>query len=383
VHLPTQNRLNVQNGTTATNHLYESFDPSLGNASNPNNLTGGVVGNTSATAYPYTVLEDTYVSHVPAFTAAGFTSNIVAFMPWSSSMYNGMATQLTRRFANGLQFNSAFTWSNTMDDATATAFSTYLTPRRPQDFRDVKADWSRSALDRKYRITFAMVYDFPFFKTSSNIWEKNILGGWTIAPVFTYQSPEYATVEGGYDANLNDDGAGDRAFVNPLGKKGTGSDINEIWDPNLPSVYGTGANAYSSYGCEMVGANCVGDAAGWAPVTGNTYYVAAGPGTFPNGKRNDLALPAIKDVDASAMKSFSLYKQTKLEFSAQIWNVLNKSQYVPGSLNNIGSYGYASTTAMGVATHGMLVPGDTTFNHPEQVFNNNARAMQLALKLVF
>lgn len=367
VSLPTQNRINVQNGTTATNQLYESFDAAVG--SNGTDLN---VGNTSASAYTYESLEDTYVARVPAFGAAGFTSNIVSFEPFSSSMYNGLATQLTRRMSHGLLFNAAFTWSNTMDDATATAFSTYMTPRRPQDFRDVKADWSRSALDHKYRITYAMVWETPFFKTSGNVWERNIIGGWEFAPVFTYQSPEYATVQSGYDANLNNDTAGDRAFVNPLGRRGTGSDINQIWDPNVPV----------GYGCEETTpgnpATCTGDAVGWAPVTPNTYYIAAGPGTYPNGKRNDLPMPAIKDIDATAVKRINLYKQTRLEFSAQIWNVLNKSQYIPGSINNINSVGYTGTTVLE-----MLSPWATLFNQPQNVLNNNARSMQLALKLIF
>jgi hypothetical protein len=367
VSLPTQNRLNVQSGTTGTNHLYESFNPALGSNGVDNN-----VGNTSATAYTYETLEDTYVARVPAYGNAGFTSNIVSFEPWSSSMYNGLATQLTRRYAHGLLFNAAFTYSNTMDDATATAFSTYLTPRRPQDPRNIKADWSRSALDHKYRFSYAMVYDVPFFKTSGNLLEKELLGGWEISPVFTYQSPEYATVQSGYDANLNNDTAGDRAFVNPAGKKGTGSDINGIWDPNVPA----------GYGCEDVTVGgvttCVGDFVGWAPVTANTYYVAAGPGTVPNGKRNDLALPGIKDLDASVQKSFNLYKQTKLLFGAQIWNVINKSQYVPGSINNINSVGYTGVTQLE-----MLSPWSPLFNHPEQIFNNNARSMQLSLKFEF
>jgi hypothetical protein len=401
VHLPTQNRINIQNGINATNHLYESFDSTLGNnGGDPNQITdpvsgnlipnvnvpwnGGVAGNTSATAYPYTVLEDTADNYVPAYEAAGFYSNIVAFMPYSSSSYHGLASQLTRRFAHGLLFNAAFTWSKTMDDATATAFSTYLTPRRPQDFRNVKDDWSRSALDHKFRFSYAMVYDFPFFKSSGNLLEREALGGWEISPVFTFQTGEYATVQSGYDANLNGDAAGDRAFVNPLGKKGTGSDINEIWDPNLPSSYGSGPTYHASYGCENVYVGdgsqptCTGDAVGWAPITPNTYYIAAGPGTIPNGKRNDLELPGIKDLDVSVQKRFALYKQTEFLFGAQIWNVINKSQYVPGSINNINSVGYTGTTQ-----HEMLTPGNTLFNKPNEIFNNNARTMQLSLKFEF
>jgi hypothetical protein len=78
------------------------------------------------------------------------------------------------------------------------------------------------------------------------------------------------------------------------------------------------------------------------------------------------------------MKRLNLYKQTKLEFSAQVWNVLNKSQYVPGSINSINSVGYTSG-----AVHSYLMPNQPTFNNAAATFNNNARSMQLALKFIF
>ena len=36
----------------------------------------------------------------------------------------------------GCLFIAAYTWSHLEDDATATNFSTYLTPRRAQDFQN-------------------------------------------------------------------------------------------------------------------------------------------------------------------------------------------------------------------------------------------------------
>ena len=35
--------------------------------------------------------------------------------------------------------------------------------------------------------------------------------------MYTYESPQYATVQSGVDSNLNNDSAGDRAIVNPTG----------------------------------------------------------------------------------------------------------------------------------------------------------------------
>ena len=59
-----------------------------------------------------------------------------------------------------------------LDDATATNFSTYLTPRRAQDFQNLRADWSSSALDRRQRFTFTPIYDWKPFKSRNWIDEE-------------------------------------------------------------------------------------------------------------------------------------------------------------------------------------------------------------------
>ena len=91
--------------------------------------------------------------------------------------------------SNGLSFIAAYTWSHLEDDATATNFSTYLTPRRAQDVQDLNADWSNSALDRRQRFTFTPVYDFMPFK-DKNWLLKNVVGNWVISGTYTYESPD-------------------------------------------------------------------------------------------------------------------------------------------------------------------------------------------------
>jgi hypothetical protein len=365
IDLPTQNRINRQSSATPTNDLPFYFT---------------TTANESATAKTLSQVEAAVPNFVPAYTAAGFTSSIVAFIPASISNYNGMATQLTRRFSHGLLINASYTWSKTMDDATATAFSTYLTPRRAQDFRNTKADYSRSALDHNGRVTVAVVYDLPFNKTGS--WfERNLLGNWEIAPVYTWQSPEYATVQSNVDANLNGDAAGDRAFINPLGKKGSGSGSTPIYDHNVPdSVNGDPSDQTLCYWDDPAHDNwlCPGDTVGYYATDPTAYYVAAGSGTLPAGARNSLPIRSIDDFDVTALKRFTFYDKYKFEFQTQVWNLFNHSQFVPGSINNINSIGYING-----ATHTYLIPGEQTFNHPEAVFNNNARTMQLALKFIF
>ena len=351
IHLPTQNRLNRQSSATPANHLPFFFQPTT--ITDPNALT-------------LTQVKANVPSFVPAFTAAGFTNSIIGMMPFAESNYNGLATQLSRRFAHGLLFNAAYTWSKTMDDATATANTTTLTPRRSQDFRNIASDYSRSALDHTHRFTFAVVYDMPFFKTG-NGFERNLLGNWEIAPVYTYQSPEYATVQSALDANINGDSAGDRVFINPNGKKGTGSGSTKIIDPNACTT-NTATPPVTTCG----------DVVGYYATDPNAYYVVAGSGTLPNASRNTLPINPINDVDATALKRINITERFKFEFQAQIWNVLNHSQYVPGAINNINS---TTTTASSILTY--LTPGTASFNDPKATFSNNARSMQLAAKFIF
>ena len=123
----------------------------------------------------------------------GILNAITDYAPRGNSEYNGLALQLTRRYSRNLSFIAAYTWSHTMDDSTATVNSTLLTPRRPQDFNNIAADWSSSLLDRRHRFTFSPVYDVTAF--SSRGWAmRNLVGNWTLGLTYTYESPEYATV---------------------------------------------------------------------------------------------------------------------------------------------------------------------------------------------
>ena len=59
---------------------------------------------------------------------------ITAFVPRGWLLLHGLQAGLTRRFSNGLTFQSAYTWSHTIDNSTADFHTSDITPRRPQDF---------------------------------------------------------------------------------------------------------------------------------------------------------------------------------------------------------------------------------------------------------
>ena len=353
IHLPTQVQINKQSPVTASFSL-------------PTFLAAPSQATLNASTIDLAAIENAS-NIVPAFDQAGFNqSNITAFLPAASSSYNGLAVQVTKRMSHGLQFIGAYTFSHTIDNATADVFSTVLSPRRPQDFQNLSADRANSILDHAHRLTLAVIYDEPFFNNSHWLL-KNTLGNWEIAPIYTYQSPQWTTVQSGVDSNLNGDSAPDRSILNPNGVKGTGSGVVPLCNNTVSSCPATLDDAL----------NNPNGVVGYLAVNPNAQYIQAGYGTFATVGRNTLALNPINDVDVTLVKRFNLAERYKVEFQAQAFNLFNHPQYVGGSINQITSIGFTG------AERSMLLPDNASFNRPQDVFASNSRTMQLVLKIFF
>ncbi len=284
--------------------------------------------------------------------ALGFPNAIVSYQDQGYSQYHGLAVQFDRRFSSGLQFRGAYTWSHLIDDSTADFFSTYLTSRRPQDFQNLADEKSASPLDRRHRFTFATVYDAPWFKSSPNWFMKNMLGNFVLTGAYTFESPEYATVQSNIDSNLNGDSAGDRSIVNPAGVAGTGSAVTAL-------------------------KNSAGDTVGYLANNPNARYIVAGLGALANSGRDTLAGPRTDNVDFSFHKSFAIREGKQFQFGMQAFNLLNHPQPIPGSIDNV----YPQDTHLNGRNY--LIPGNPIFNNFTQAFSSNPRVISLYGKFTF
>jgi hypothetical protein len=360
IHLPTQIRLNADSLVTPTLNL-------------PTYFTAPSQATLDALPTDLNTIFNSGDGLVPAYDNAGFNGNyLFSSQPAGTSSYNALDVQVTRRFSKGLQFVAAYTWSHLIDDSTADFFSTVLTPRRPESFQDLAADRSNSALNHTHRFTFTLIYDEPFFK-NSNWLLKNSLGNWEIAPIYTYQSPEYTTVQSGVDANLNGDSAPDRTVFDSAGVKGQGSGVMPLCNSTVPAgdcpttLDGAAANPAGVVAYLAV-PNSQGNIG---------QYVQAGYGAIANVGRNTLPLKPIDDIDVTALKRFTFGERYKIEFQAQAFNLFNHPQYVGGSINQINSIGFTGVE------RSILEPASGNFNQPATVFSGNTRTLQLALKIYF
>jgi len=356
VHMWNQSRLNILPLVSPSNYIPTFF--SLPSAGTLASLT-----KTFQDVSSYVVPGGTGDRPFDQLASLGFQNNLVAYAPQSYSSYHGLALQLTKRYSHGLSYTVAYTWSHLLDDATATNFSTYLTPRRAQDFQDLRAEWASSALDRRHRFTFTPIYDWKPFQNRSWMM-KNIVGNWNISGTYTYQSPEFATVQSGIDSNLNNDSAGDRTIINPAGAANVGSGVTpynsagQAVPQTLPD--GTPNPTIVAYVANNP----------------NARYVVAGLGALANGGRNTFPLRPTNNIDLSLLKRFNVTERIRLEIAGQFFNILNHAQYTGGYLSDVAG-------SSQINSRNDLIPSNPLFGRFDQFYSSNSRFGQLVARIVF
>jgi hypothetical protein len=310
--------------------------------------------NTLQAEYSATATPNDGGGMLPQYYNAGFQSKITSYQPWGWSLYNALDVQVDRRLTRGLLMRGAYTWSHNIDNSTAEFATNYFTPRRAENSLDLTPDKSSSALDRRQRLTLTVLYDLPFYAHSQNYFLRNVVGNWEVAPVYTYQAPEYYTVQSGIDATLNGDGQNtDRAIDNTAGVPNTSSTVTAL-------------------------TNSAGQTVAYLANNPKAQYIQAGLGAYPNVGRNTLPGRPIDDIDMTLAKRVTFHERYRVEFLAQFFNVFNHAQFVPDSIDNVFNNNFFSPSY-----RTMLLTGNSAFNNPEAVLSSNPRTIQLALKLKF
>ena len=356
IHLLTQNRINVQ----------ARVAPEFGHPGLPTFFQAPTQAQVDAMTLTLAQI-DARPRLIPAYANAGFTSNVIAFLSNGNSTYHGGSAQVTRRFSRGFQGTAAYTWSHLIDDTTAEVFSTVLSPRRVEDFQNLRRERADSALDRRHRFVTSMIYEIPFFRNSENRFARTVLGGINLAGTYTFESGQKVTIRSGNDANRNGDSAGDRAILNPGGTEGVGS----LATPLLRT-------------CTMFNADntCAQSASsrtvGYLANNPNARYIQAGNGAASSIGRNTFQLPSINNFDISVFKNFRTGETRFIQLRADFFNAFNHPQYVAGTVNTVDPI---STT--GVTQYNQIAPLTVDFLKADQVFSSNPRIIQMALRFNF
>lgn len=351
VHLLTQNRINRQPRVTPNRFL-----PTFTSAPTQAQVDSLTTSLAQINAAP---------SFVPAFANAGFNqANLVGFLSNGNSTYHGLSLSVQKRFSKNFLLNSAYTYSHLIDDTTAEVFSTVFSPRRVEDFQNLRAERSTSALDSTHRFIISGIYEVPYFRDSQNRLARALLGGFSLSSTITFETGKAFTPRSGVDSNLNGDNAGDRTVVNPNGVVGTASAVRALV-----------TTAASPLGA--------GQTVGYVALNGSAQYIQAGAGALATGGRNTVRLPGIANYDFAVFKNFRLGEKTRFQFRADIYNLFNHPQYVAGSVRGVNPVGTTSAGATRVNQVAFGGVTNTDFNRPQNLLSSNPRVIQLALRFDF
>ena len=263
--------------------------------------------------------------------------------------YSGMFITLKSQDWHGVTMQSNFTWSKALGTGSLVQATSANTPPDPFNLR---TGYGFQAYDRRFVYNLFFVYQPEFYKGQSGF-KGHLLGGWTIAPVFTAGSAlplTLGTVNGGGQAF----GEGDSVnFV------GNGNSENAI--PITPSMCSANASAYYN----VPGANGIGTA-GYGvnmfadPVAAwnNIRQPILGFDTRQGGVGVCRGLP-YWNVDLSVKKLFKITERFSTEFQFVFTNLFNHNQWGDPSAGVLNEYLDTSNPA-GWGT----LPGSVTSQQP-------------------
>jgi hypothetical protein len=252
-----------------------------------------------------------------------------------STSYNALQLDVNRRLTAGLQVRANYTWAKSLDmNSAPTIAQANNQPQLALDRNNLRRDWGPSALNVAHQATISGLLELPFgrgkkWAGGAGPLAQALAGGWQLNGIATLLSGFPLTPTVG--ANRSGDGNTrnpDRPNLNP---SFTGPLIlgqpNRWFDPSafaLPTV-----------------------------------------GTYGNLGRGVLRGPGLSSVDVSAFKNFALTERTSLQFRAEFFNALNRSNF-----GNVNPVVFAGAAVSGSA--GLITTTTTT-----------SRQIQFGLKLIF
>ena len=275
----------------------------------------------------------------------------------ATSSYNALQVQFQRRLSHGLQAIASYTWSHSIDTASAGS----LGSKSNGLVAALNPNANRGPSDFDIRNTFsgALTYDIPVPKR--NALANAILRGWSTENIIQVRSAPPVNVYYGTFSLLSNFSAQVR--------------------PNLVS----GQPLYLS-GSQYPGGKKFNPAAFTAPPLG-TNNLPTGQG---NLGRNALRGFGAAQWDSAVHRDFPIRESLKLQFRAELFNVLNHPNFAQPA-GNLGTPAIGSNPAVlnpqfGLSSQmlgrGLSGPsGFGAFNPLYQI--GSPRSIQFALKLTF
>jgi hypothetical protein len=235
----------------------------------------------------------------------------------TGSNYNSLQVGFRMEATKGLTLQGSYTWSHELDYVSAD-LNTISNPFNR------RFDYGSGDLDRRHIAVFNYLYEIPFFRNSQGAFTRNVLGGWELSGITTFETgtPITPTVsDSGKQLGLG--GGGVTARPDVVGSLSYPKTVNEWFNPGI--------------------------------------YVQPAPLSFGSATRGSIVGPGRNNWNLSLFKSFGLgfREGARLEFRGETFNTFNHTQF------------NAVNTSLGNQNFGKVT---STWD---------PRVIQLALKLLF
>ncbi|MGH9849485.1 MAG: carboxypeptidase regulatory-like domain-containing protein [Blastocatellia bacterium] len=240
---------------------------------------------------------------------AGATGSVLSRAPYpefgriqevdgsGKSSYNGLSLKLEKRFSSGFTFLSGYTWSRSIDNASAIRSHDFDT-LFPQNSYNLAAEKGLSSFHTAHRFVTSGLYQLPFGK--GRRWldmggvANAVLGGWELGSLIAIQTGFPITIAAGTD------------------RSNTGAGFDR---PNLIGV-----------------ANFEGDQRTTDKWFNTAAFQLQPLGTHGAAGRNIVIGPGLIQWDASLLKNFNFTERTHLQFRFEAFNAANHPNW--GNPNN-------------------------------------------------
>ncbi len=279
--------------------------------------------------------------YYPSTTKANSrVANTTSWVSGGSGNYNAMEVDYQRRLRRGLQLRANYTWSKNLDNGSA--WNTSVSANTPA-FVSVPSlpslDYGRSATDVRNASALNGTYDLPLgrqqrFLSTLPTGLDRLVGGWQLSTIVTLQSGFPFTPQLGYNpTNSGDTRNPVRPNVNPAFRG---------------SLYTSGTTAQRA-----------------AQFFNPAAFSAPANGAVGNLRRDTLTGPGLAEWDLSLLKATQITERMRLQFRAEVFNLLNHT-----NLQTPNPVVYTSATVQS-PTAGVITSAGAS------------RQIQLGLKLLF
>jgi hypothetical protein len=235
---------------------------------------------------------------VPVFSSI-FAQDTIA-----NSNYNSLQASLEKRFTHGLQFEVAYTWSKSIDDASS--FENILKPICDRCNR------SLSLFDARQRLVLSYLWELPIPQYQGA--KGKFLNGWAISGITSFQTGFPIRIQSSNDSELENsfdfELPGKPDLVAPFRTLNPKTNNNYYFDPNSFAL----------------------------PVQSDTSTPLQLLGDAP---RTICCGPGISNFDLSVQKILPVGENKHFEFRAEFFNAFNHTQFLnpDGNISDGADFG--------------------------------------------